>query len=509
MNYLFKNRRIIAFILALVCFLSFDFALLAEDISSEIYESALEPGPSEETDSPEEEAPEEKIISEVISSEIQEEPEASEEPVASEEPQEKPGIEEKTEEEVKEEVETVKEEVKEVFLEDDDTDGKKNGETESGEKSEVISSEIKEEDPEKEPEEDPSKAGEGEQEPESGTKAGDGPTFTVTFKDGDSTIAEVEVPQGTAIGGLLPAAPTKEGYRFDKWNPEVTADTVIEDDMTVSAVFVKTWTLTFYNRDAEVYETVVVDDGKAIGSDMPGTIGREDYDAYWAIGKIIQGGQGSEISVTGDRITSSYVPTEDMTIVPDYDPITYTITFYKEDKTTVFTTKTVDVGTNYCLNDIPTVPAKNGYTAKWVYSGGDFGNDIKVNEKADSNRKLSVWAEYDKNVFTVTYMVNDSVYKTETYYKGDTLVLPAPPAVEGNDFIGWFANDTQYNGGETINSDLTLTAGLSSMNFVRFVVLDDNGNIVETLSQFFRGEGETIRTMPQNPSLPERYLKSG
>lgn len=98
MNYLFKNRRVIAFILALVCFLSFDFALLAEDISSEIYESALDPGPSVETDSPEEEEPEEKIISEVISSEIQEEPEASEEPVASEEPQEEPGIEEKTEE---------------------------------------------------------------------------------------------------------------------------------------------------------------------------------------------------------------------------------------------------------------------------------------------------------------------------------------------------------------------------------------------------------------------------
>ncbi|MBR6822727.1 MAG: InlB B-repeat-containing protein, partial [Clostridia bacterium] len=508
MNYLFKNRRVIAFILALVCFLSFDFALLAEDISSEIYESALEPGPSVETDSPEEEEPEEKIISEVISSEIQEEPEASEEPVASEEPQEEPGIEEKTEEEVKEEVETVKEEVKEVFLEDDDTDdGKKNGDTKSGETSEVISSEIKEEDPEKEPEEDPSKAGEGEQEPESGTKAGDGPTFTVTFYVDGSEYATVDVPQATAIGNLLPAAPTMEGYRFDGWDPEVKADTVIEDNMTVNAVFVKTWTVTFYNRDAEVYKTVVVDDKKAIGSDMPGTIDREDYDAFWAIGEIIQGGQGSEISVTGNRITSSYVPTKDMTIVPDYDPITYTITFYKEDKTTVFTTKTVDVGTNYCLNDIPTVPAKNGYTAKWVYSGGDFGNDIKVNEKADSNRKLSVWAEYDKNVFTVTYMVNDSVYKTETYYKGDTLVLPAPPAVEGNDFIGWFANDTQYNGGETINSDLTLTAGLSSMNFVRFVVLDDNGNIVETLSQFFRGEGEAIRTMPQDPFVAGKVFE--
>ncbi|MBQ6003909.1 MAG: InlB B-repeat-containing protein, partial [Clostridia bacterium] len=509
MNYLFKNRRVIAFILALVCFLSFDFALLAEDISSEIYESALEPGPSVEPETPEEEEPEEKIISEVISSEIQEEPEVSEEPavseesVASEEPQEEPGIEEKTEEEVKEEVETVKEEVKEVFLEDDDTDdGKKNGETEPGETSEVISSEIKEEDPEKEPEEDPSKAGEGEQEPESGTKAGDGPTFTVTFNVDGSEYATVDVPQGTAIGNLLPAAPTMEGYRFDRWDPEVNADTVIEEAMTVNAVFVKTWTVRFYNRDAEPIDTKTVDDGGSLTLPSKESIAREDYIAYWAYGHIEADGQTGQFKVDNRITTDSITVNEDKVIGPDYVPITYTITFYKEDHTTEVTTRTVTASTSYCLNDIPAVPTKSGYAGKWVYAGGDFSNTVRV------TGDMSVWAEYDQNVFTVTYMVNDAVYKTETYYKGDKLVLPAPPAVEGNDFIGWFANDTQYNGGETINSDLTLTAGLSSMNFVRFVVLADDGvTEIETLSQFFRGEGETIRTMPQNPFVAGKVFE--
>ncbi|MBR6135762.1 MAG: InlB B-repeat-containing protein, partial [Clostridia bacterium] len=514
MNYLFKNRRVIAFILALVCFLSFDFALLAEDISSEIYESALEPGPSVETDSPEEEEPEEKIISEVISSEIQEEPEASEEPVVSEEPtasgepSEEPGIEEKTEEEVKEEVETVKEEVKEVFLEDDDSDdGKKNGETEPGETSEVISSEIKEEDTEKKPEEDPSKAGEGEQEPESGTKAGDGPTFTVTFNVDGSEYATVDVPQATAIGNLLPAAPTKEGYRFDRWDPEVKADTVIEDNMTVNAVFVKTWTVTFYNRDAEVLKTVVVDAEEAIGSEMPATIAREDYDAYWAIGKIVEGAQGSEISVTGARITSSYVPTDNMTIVPDYVQIVYTVTFYTdENKTEVVATKTVNSDTSYCLNDIPTVPTKNGYAGKWVYSGGDFGNDIKVNEIADNNRKLSVWAEYDKNVFTVKYIVEGKAYQTDSYNKGEHLTLPYEPAVEGKQFVGWYIGETEIEGGETVTSDLTITAQFTDMYSVTFIVEHDD-QPEERLSQYFRDSGEAIGTMPQDPFIAGKVFE--
>ena len=48
-----------------------------------------------------------------------------------------------------------------------------------------------------------------------------------------------------------------------------------------------TYTVTFYNRDAQVYQTVSVIQGEAIGSQLPGTIAREDYDAYWAVGEIV------------------------------------------------------------------------------------------------------------------------------------------------------------------------------------------------------------------------------
>ena len=457
MNYLFKNRRVIAFILALVCFLSFDFALLAEDISSEIYESALEPGPSVETETPEEEEPEEKIISEVISSEIQEEPEASEEPVASEEPQEEPGIEEKTEEEVKEEVETVKEEVKEVFLEDDDTDdGKKNGDTKSGETSEEGSSEIKEDGPassnieDKEPEEEPSKS-----------DISDEPSET---KDGEGAKEPEDDPEsGTKAGD----------------------DTV-------------TYTVRFRNRDGIVIETRTVEEGAAIGT-LPDTIAREDYIAYWAIGTASQGAQGT-VWTPGERITSSYVVNSDLDIIPDYDPIVYTITFYNEDKSTVIETKTVDVSTSYCLNDIPAVPTKSGYSGKWVYSGGDFDNNVKASSDMD------VRAEYDQSVFTVKFIVKGEEYETDTYYKGDKLTLPADPVVEGKEFKGWFIGDTQYHGNETVNSDLTITAKLTNMFCVSFIIRED-GEEIERLSQYFRSAGEAIGTMPQNPFVAGKIFE--
>ena len=126
-------------------------------------------------------------------------------------------------------------------------------------------------------------------------------------------------------------------------------------------------TLTFYNRDAEMYATVEVVKGQAIGEKLPETIAREDYNAYWAIGEIVQSGQGNEIKVTGARIDASYVPTADATLVPDYSPIEYTVTFYAEDGETVKATRKVTADTNYGVADMPEVPAKEGYTGKWVY----------------------------------------------------------------------------------------------------------------------------------------------
>lgn len=214
------------------------------------------------------------------------------------------------------------------------------------------------------------------------------------------------------------------------------------------------WTVTVRNRDSEVTQTIEVIKGEAIGSQLPAPIAREDYKAYWAIGTSQQGGQQEEWVPANPvvKVGEDYVPTSDITIVPYYEKISYTVTFYEEDKTTVVTTKTVDVDTSYCLNDIPAVPSKAGNVGKWVYSEGDFSNSVKVTADMD------VWAEYTQNVFTVKFMVDSDEYDSYTCFTGDALVLPADPVVEGKDFEGWYEGETKYTGGESVTSNLTLTA---------------------------------------------------
>ena len=289
-----------------------------------------------------------------------------------------------------------------------------------------------------------------------------GSLVTVRFldKDEDTTLKALIVAKGESIPqGEFPAAPdADEGYVFDGWYSGdtrfVADDTKVNDNIQLTPRYVKdseTWEIVFYNRDGQIHKKVYVVKGKTIGEELPDPISREGYNAFWAVGMLTAGDQGSIPTKTGDRIDHDFMPEDhyhdpdSMVIVPDYDQITYTVSFYQEDQTTLVGSRTVNFNTNYCLNEIPTVPAKDGYIGKWVYQDGedvrDFNNSVEI--KADTR----VWAKYTQNVFTVTYMVGEETYETDTYFEGDSLNLPASPAVEGKDFVGWFIGETQYHGG--------------------------------------------------------------
>ena len=297
-------------------------------------------------------------------------------------------------------------------------------------------------------------------------------SYTVEYVVYGETVDEYTdiVEEGSTVDSLPEAPESSSGAAFLGWyigdsDVQFTASTPVTSDLTVKAVF-DYWTLTFYNRDAEVYSTVRVEKGTSIGGKLPAVIAREDYNAYWAIGEIVAGGQGNEIKVTGAYVDSTTVPDQNLTIVPDYKKITYTVTFYEsEDDTEALATRTVDVDTSYCLNDMPTVPSKSGYTSKWVYSGGDFDNTITITEDT------KVWAGYDQNVFTVTFIVEGETYQTDSYFSGDTLTIPTEPVVDGKQFDGWFAGETEYTGGEPVVSDLVLNAGFINQYAVSFVIV--------------------------------------
>ena len=273
------------------------------------------------------------------------------------------------------------------------------------------------------------------------------------------------------------------------------------------------WTVNFRNRDYQIIETRQIeksDEGTAIGA-LPDPIQREDYNAFWAIGTYTPGEEGGQGSwTTGDIIDSTYVVTSDLDIIPAYTEINYTVTFHNGESASAetFATKTVNVNTSYCLNDIPQVPIKSGYAGKWVYSGGDFSNTVKITEDTD------VWIEYTKNVFTVTYKLfpeDESAYRTDTYFTGDALTHPVNPTVEGKSFVKWVDADGN-DAPATVTADLELFAQFTDQYWVKFVTVDGD-EVVEQLFQYFRNLNEPIGTMPEAPFVEgkvfEKWVKQG
>ena len=81
--------------------------------------------------------------------------------------------------------------------------------------------------------------------------------YTVTFvgKNGE-TLKSEQVNEGR--DATAPAAPALDGWRFDGWD---TVYTAVSGNLTVTAKYVKTWTVTYLDVDGNVWLTEVYDQG--------------------------------------------------------------------------------------------------------------------------------------------------------------------------------------------------------------------------------------------------------
>ena len=106
--------------------------------------------------------------------------------------------------------------------------------------------------------------------------------YTLTFKDGETTVATASVEYGAKIAAdKIPSDPTKEGYRFDGWfNGKTKFDkeaTVKADATYVAKYTINSYTLTFKDGETTV-ATASVEYGAKIAADkIPSDPTKEGY----------------------------------------------------------------------------------------------------------------------------------------------------------------------------------------------------------------------------------------
>ena len=246
--------------------------------------------------------------------------------------------------------------------------------------------------------------------------------YTITFDtDGGSAIAPITQDYGTAV--TAPAEPTRTGYTFAGWTPEIPAAMPAED-LTIKAKWtVNQYTLTFDTDGGSAIAPITQDYGTAVTAPADPT--RTGYTfAGWT----------PEIPAA--------MPAEDLTIKAKWTVNTYTITYDLDGGTAEGNpaSYTVESGAITLAE-----PAKPGYTfTGWSGTDLEGADNLDVTIPAGSTGDRSYTAHWQVNTVYSTLR-----FETRGGSALATLALPYGsrvdltkyvPTREGFAFTGWYTD---------------------------------------------------------------------
>ena len=243
-------------------------------------------------------------------------------------------------------------------------------------------------------------------------------SYTLTYIVDGAEYKTASVEYGSVITPEV--APTKEGYTFNGWSE--IPETMPAHDVKVTGTFsINKYEVT-YMIDGVEYKKEVVEYGSEI---KPDTLSKEGYSFSWI-----------DLPKT--------MPAHDIIINGSFTINQYKVKFTVDG--TEYQTIEVDYGAD--VNPIEE-PTKIGYT----FSGWSDIPDTMPAHDVVINGNFSV------NYYTISYVVNDNIYMTDSVAYGTEAIPIDGPEREGYTFIGWTgfpttmpAHDVIAIGFYTVNS---------------------------------------------------------
>jgi hypothetical protein len=327
--------------------------------------------------------------------------------------------------------------------------------------------------------------------------------YTITFNSaGGSAIVPITLDYGAVV--IAPEDPTREGYTFAGWEPELPATMPAQDIEVTAQWTINKYTVTFVDWDGSVIDTQTVEHGGS--ATAPEVSEREGYTfngwdkafdnvtgdltvtaQYEAIDYALivkyEYSDGSEAAatytatlnmgdeynvaspeITGhtpDQVTvSGTMPAKDVTVTVVYTVNQYTITFNSAGGSAIVPI-TLDYG---AVVIAPEDPTREGYT----FAGWE--PELPATMPAQD---IEVTAQWTINKYTVTFVDWDgSVIDTQTVEHGGSATAPEVSEREGYTFNGW---DKAF---DNVTGDLTVTAQYTINTYTFILNYDESEGTV-------------------------------
>lgn len=258
--------------------------------------------------------------------------------------------------------------------------------------------------------------------------------FTVEFNtNGGSAVNSVTVKEGTVIEA---PSTVKSGYSFT-WDYDFTKP--ITENMTVIA----TWTPNSYKiiLDLSALNKEAVID-VTYGEEYSLEEFEEAMLGYRFNGWYALTGSGDSIVKVPFSAADTYLYASDVTVVPSFEPIEYSITYVVEmggtnpNEQVKFTVESViELLDATWIND-------EKVFAGW-FTSSDFNEDSKITSISNRTESITLWAKFDDVDFYTSvkcYNGEDIVKEYEFKYKSPYSIAPLVPQ-KGYVFDGWYVGE--------------------------------------------------------------------
>ncbi|MDR1302270.1 MAG: InlB B-repeat-containing protein, partial [Treponema sp.] len=197
------------------------------------------------------------------------------------------------------------------------------------------------------------------------------------------------------------------------------------------------------------------------------------------------------------------------------EPVYYTVTFNADGGSPSTQTRTVESGDTVGSSNMPSNPARNGYTFGGWYTERN-GSGSPFTYSSSVNHDITVYAQWTSIQYTVTFDADGGSPATETrkVTNGSSVGssnMPSEPTRSGYTFGGWY---TEQNGSgssftysSTVNGNMTVYANWTISQYT--VTFDADGGNPPTQSRGVNSSGSIgSSNMPSEPTR-DGYIFTG